>query len=48
MTVKELIENLQELEKQGKGNYIVIDQHYDNIEDIGVNENIKAIVINEF
>lgn len=48
MTVKELIENLQELEKQGKGDYIVIDQHYDHVEEVGIDENIKAIVVNEF
>lgn len=48
MKLDEFIQKLQEIQKQGKGNYLVIDQHYDHIEDIGIDENIKAIVVNEF
>lgn len=48
MTLTEFINRLQELEKQGKGDYIVIDQHYDHVEEVGIDENIKAIVVNEF
>ncbi len=48
MTLTEFIKRLQELEQQGKGDYLVIDQHYDHVEEIGIDENIKAIVVNEF
>lgn len=48
MTLTEFIKRLQELEKQGKGEYLVIDQHYDYVEEIGIDENIKAVVVNEF
>lgn len=48
MTLTEFIKRLQELEKQGKGEYLVIAQDYDHIEEIGIDENIKAIVVNEF
>lgn len=48
MTLTDFIKRLQELEKQGKGGYLVIDQHYDCVEDIGIDEKIKAIVVNEF